>query len=151
MNSSSITRITVLSLALGAVAGCSLLKPSAPGDTPATIPTDRTLEKQGTRPLDGEQTRALLNHARYRWESAAGAKGNGVTFGDGNLRIFWETGAINGRIRFNDTGYCSRFKDVRNNAEDCYRLYPDGPRQYRVYRSDGHYSGRITLIDTRRY
>lgn len=132
---------TIALLTLSLLAGCSLLAPARPSED--------KLKTEGTSPLSGSQTRALLNHARYRWEGANGARGNGVTFGDGNLRIFWETGAVNGKIRFTDTGYCSRFKNVRQNAEDCYRLYPDGPRQYKVFREDGHYSGRITLIQTR--
>ncbi|MDO5104164.1 MAG: hypothetical protein Q4D91_14950 [Lautropia sp.] len=132
---------TVTLLALGLLSGCSLLD--------SARPSEDSLKAQGTSALSGSQTRSLLNHARYRWEGANGARGNGVTFGDGNLRIFWETGAVNGKIRFTATGYCSRFKGVRHNAEDCYRLYPDGPRQYKVFREDGHYSGQITLIQTR--
>lgn len=128
-------------LPLATLAGCALIGTSTPSEA--------QLQQQGTRALQGAQVRALLAHARYRWESPAGAHGNGVTFGDGNLRIFWETGAVNGQIRFTATGYCSRFSSVRNNREDCYRLYPDGPRQYRVFRTDGHYSGRITVIQSR--
>lgn len=141
MKTHSIPYRSTLVLAFLILSGCSLLEPARP--------SEESLKTQGTQPLSGKQTRALLNHARYRWEGSNGARGNGVTFGDGNLRIFWETGAVNGKIRFTDTGYCSRFKGVRQNSEDCYRLYPDGPRQYKVFRQDGHYSGRITLIQTR--
>jgi hypothetical protein len=97
--------------------------------------------------LSGADVKALLNKARYRWQAAQGATGTAVTTGDGRVRVIWETGATNGRIRFTETGYCSRFEDVRNGIEDCYRLYQTGPRDFIVVRMDGTPSGTIALIN----
>ena len=60
--------------------------------------------------------------------------------------MIWETGAVHGRMRFTDTGYCSRFEGVRNGAEDCYRLYRTGPNEFTVVREDGTPSGKIALL-----
>jgi hypothetical protein len=121
-------------------AGCALLQPApVPEPTPA---------ERGLTPLTGAEVRTLLSKAHYRWEGAQGAGGTAITSGDGRLRVIWETGAVNGRIRFTDTGYCSRFEKVRNGIEDCYRLYQTGPRDFTVVRQDGTPSGTIALIDT---
>ena len=66
------------------------------------------------KPLSGAEVRQVLNKARYRWQGAQGATGTAITSGDGRVRVMWETGAVNGRIRFTETGYCSRFEGVRN-------------------------------------
>jgi hypothetical protein len=132
------TRRFPLIMALALVsAGCNLL-PTAPEPTPAD---------KGLTPMSGAEVRAVLNTARYRWQSAQGASGTAVTSADGRIRVMWETGAVNGRIRFTDSGYCSRFQDVRNGAEDCYRLYRTGPRDYAVVREDGTQSGTIALLN----
>jgi len=119
-------------------AGCTLLQPPAHPPTPA----DR-----GMTPLSGSEVRAILNKARYRWEAAQGATGTAITSGDGRVRVMWETGAVNGRMRFTDTGYCSRFEGVRNGVEDCYLLYRNGPAEFTVVRQDGTPSGTIALIN----
>lgn len=119
-------------------AGCAVLQ--AP---PATAPTP---EEMGLTPMSGSEVRTVLNKARYRWEAAQGATGTAITSGDGRVRVIWETGATNGRMRFTDTGYCSRFQDVRNGVEDCYRLYRTGPTNFVVVRQDGTPSGTIDLI-----
>ena len=118
-------------------AGCTLLQP-APEPTPA---------EKGLTPMTGAEVRAVLNSARYRWQSAQGASGTAMTTSDGRIRVIWETGAVNGRIRFTDTGYCSRFEDVRKGMEDCYVLYRTGPRDYAVVRQDGTPSGTIALLN----
>jgi len=127
----------ILAALLLSLAGCTLLQP-APEPTPA---------EKGLTPMTGAEVRAVLNVARYRWQSAQGASGTAMTSGDGRLRVIWETGAANGRIRFTDTGYCSRFEDVRKGIEDCYLLYRTGPRDYAVVRQDGTPSGTIALLN----
>ena len=99
------------------------------------------------KPMSGNEVRAILNKARYRWQAAQGATAPPITSGDGRVRVIWETGAANGRIRFTDTGYCSRFEGVRNGIEDCYRLYRTGPRDFTVVRQDGTPSGTIALLE----
>lgn len=108
---------------------------------------ERALSRQGQYALTGPEVQAVLAKTRYRWEAAAGASGTAVTTGDGRIRVIWATGAANGRIRFTPTGYCSRFDGVRGGAEDCYKLYRTGTREYTVFRDDGTESGRITLTD----
>ncbi|HZH06232.1 MAG TPA: hypothetical protein VEY69_06115 [Lautropia sp.] len=128
--------ITVLALSS---AGCALLQaPPMPEPTPA---------EKGMTPLSGLEVKAVLERARYRWVGAQGATGTAITSGDGRVRVMWETGAVNGRIRFTETGYCSRFPEVRNGIEDCYRLYQTGPREFTVVRQDGLPSGTIALIN----
>ncbi|MGE0802260.1 MAG: hypothetical protein AB7G13_33235 [Lautropia sp.] len=103
------------------------------------------LKDKGMYPLTGPEVQAILAKARYRWEAAGGASGTAVTTPDGRMRMMWETGAANGRIRFTKTGYCSRFDGIRGGAEDCYKLYRTGPSQYTVFKDDGTHSGRITV------
>ena len=98
-------------------------------------------------PLTGSEVRSILNKARYRWQAAQGATGTAITSGDGRVRVMWESGAVNGRMRFTDTGYCSRFEGVRNGMEDCYLLYRNGPAAFTVVRQDGTPSGTIELIN----
>ena len=121
--------------------GCALLQPEP---VPERVPTPAEL---GLSPMSGPQVRAVLNKARYRWQAAQGATGTAITSGDGRVRVMWETGAVNGRIRFDESGYCSRFEGVRNGIEDCYRLYRTGPRDFMVVRQDGTPSGTISLIN----
>ncbi len=97
--------------------------------------------------MTGTEVRAVMNKARYRWQAAQGATGTAITSGDGRIRVMWETGAVNGRIRFNETGYCSRFEGVRNGIEDCYLLYRTGSRDFAVVRQDGTPSGTIALFE----
>jgi hypothetical protein len=126
--------------ALGVLAaGCAVLEP--PPEKPPTP------AEQGLTPLSGTEVRATLNKARYRWVGAQGATGTAITSGDGRVRVMWETGAVNGRMRFTETGYCSRFEGVRNGVEDCYRLYRKAPGEFTVVRQDGTPSGTIALID----
>lgn len=120
-------------------AGCAFREPM-----PVREPTP---EEKGMTPVPGSEVKAILNKARYSWQAAQGATGTAITSGDGRVRVMWETGAANGRIRFTDTGYCSRFEGVRNGIEDCYRLYRTGPRAYTVVRQDGTPSGTITLAN----
>ena len=120
------------------VAGCTLL--------PTQPPREPTPAERGIKPLTGPEVRALLGKALYRWEGAQGASGTAITSGDGRVRVMWETGAVNGRMRFTDTGYCSRFEGVRNGVEDCYRLYRTGPNEFTVVRDDGTPSGKIALL-----
>jgi len=129
-------RLILAALVLS-TAGCTLLQP-APEPTPA---------ERGLTPMTGAEVRAVLNSARYRWQSAQGASGTAMTSADGRIRVIWESGAVNGRIRFTDTGYCSRFEDVRKGMEDCYVLYRTGPRDYAVVRQDGTPSGTIALLN----
>lgn len=132
-------RALALPLLLAVLAGCGTLGSGGK-------PQEKQLRDSGTPPLSGRQVRALLENSNYQWEGNNGARGFGITSGDGRLRIGWETGAVNGRIRFTDTGYCSRFKALRNNEEHCYRLYPAGPRRYTVFRTDGQFTGHITIV-----
>jgi hypothetical protein len=139
------SRRPLLAAALAmALAGCALQLPQIGEPPPAREPTP---EEKGMKPLSGAEVRNILNKARYRWQAAQGATGTAITSGDGRVRVMWETGAVNGRIRFTDTGYCSRFEGVRNGIEDCYRLYRTGPRGFTVVRQDGTPSGTIALLD----
>lgn len=122
-------------------AGCTLLPTLPTQPAPEPTPAER-----GIKPLTGPEVRALLGKAHYRWEGAQGASGTAITSGDGRVRVVWETGAVNGRMRFTDTGYCSRFEGVRNGIEDCYRLYRTGPNEFTVVREDGTPSGKIALL-----
>lgn len=141
--SRTLTRTPGVALAaiLLMVAGCTLL-PTRPTEPPR----EPTPAEQGIKPLTGAEVRALLGKAHYRWQAAQGASGTAITSGDGRVRMIWETGAVNGRMRFTDTGYCSRFEGVRNGAEDCYRLYRTGPNEFTVVREDGTPSGKIALL-----
>ncbi len=127
-----------------ALAGCAAQLPPVSEAPPPRQPTPA---EKGMKPLSGAEVREILNKARYRWQGAQGATGTAITSGDGRVRVMWETGAVNGRIRFNETGYCSRFEGVRNGMEDCYRLYRTGPRDFTVVRQDGTPSGTIALLD----
>ena len=128
--------LTMVGIALLA-AGCAFREPAPVRElTPA---------EKGMTPLSGSEVRSILNKTRYSWQAAQGATGTAITTGDGRVRVMWDTGAVNGRIRFTDTGYCSRFEGVRNGAEDCYRLYRNGPKGFTVVRQDGTPSGTITL------
>jgi hypothetical protein len=127
-------------VALLAAAGCAFREPGPP-------PREPTPEERGLKPLTGAEVRTVLNKTRYSWQAAAGATGTAITTGDGRVQVRWETGAVNGRIRFTDTGYCSRFEGVRNGVEDCYRLYRTGPKDFTVVRQDGSPSGTITLTN----
>lgn len=120
-------------------AGCAVREPM-PGSAPTPI-------EKGMKPLSGAEVKAILDKTRYRWVAAQGATGTAITSGDGRVRVMWETGAVNGRMRFTDTGYCSRFEGVRNGMEDCYRLYRTGPRDFTVVRQDGTPSGAIALLE----
>lgn len=127
-------RFLLAILALGALsAGCAF--------------NEASLGDKGMKPLSGAEVKALLGKARYRWEAAQGATGSAITSGDGRVRVIWETGALNGRMRFTQTGYCSRFEGVRGGVEDCYRLYRTGPLEYTVFKEDGTHSGRIALTN----
>jgi hypothetical protein len=126
-----------------ALAGCATQLP--PVSEPP--PREPTPAEKGMKPLSGAEVRQILSKARYRWQGAQGATGTAITSGDGRVRVMWETGAVNGRMRFNETGYCSRFEGVRNGMEDCYRLYRTGPREFTVVRQDGTPSGTIALLD----
>src|SRR5690606_26764258 len=114
------------------VGGCTLLP-----TLPSQPPREPTPVERGIKPLTGPEVRALLGKAHYRWEGAQGASGTAITSGDGRVRVMWETGAVNGRMRFTDTGYCSRFERVRDGVEDCYRLYRTGPNECTGLRDDG--------------
>ncbi len=129
--------------------GCTVTDfPRLPGSDPQPPPapaTETDVRRSGGQLMSGADVRSILGKARYRWEGVGGAGGNAITTPDGRIRIIWESGAVNGRIRFNETGYCSRFERVRGGAEDCYRLYRVGPGQYEVFRLDGSRSGRIQI------
>jgi hypothetical protein len=130
------------------LAGCTSWQPSPfPEPAPPPVP-ELTPAQKGMKPLSAGEVKAILNNARYRWQGAQGATGTAMTTPDGRIRVIWEDGAVNGRIRFNEFGYCSRFeKNVRNGIEDCYRLYRTGPRDFIVVRQDGMPSGTISLIN----
>ena len=130
-----LTMVAVVLLA----AGCTVMEP-----VPVREPTPA---EKGMTPLSGAEVKAILNKARYSWQAAQGATGTAITSGDGRVRVMWETGAVNGRIRFTETGYCSRFEGVRNGIEDCYRLYRTGAQDFTVVRQDGTPSGTIALIN----
>ena len=126
--------------------GLAWLTGCAGGPFAPAQPTEETTRATGAEALGGPETRALLGKpVRYRWTTAQGATGNAILDGKGAVRLFWETGAVNGRIRFNETGYCSRFRGVRDGKEDCYRLFRLARDEYRVFRDDGRFSGTITI------
>jgi hypothetical protein len=125
--------------------GCAVKLPTL--SEPPPPPREPTPAEKGLKPMSGNEVRAILNKARYRWQAAQGATGTAITSGDGRVRVIWETGAANGRIRFTDTGYCSRFEGVRNGIEDCYQLYRTGRRDFTVVRQDGTPSGTIALLE----
>ena len=104
------------------------------------------MRSAGNPPLSGAEVRAALGKPqRYRWTTAAGASGYTQVAPNGRLRTYWDTDAVNGRIRFTDEGYCTRYDGVRNSQEDCYRVYRITARQLRIFRADGTYSGLIEL------
>lgn len=146
MNPSMKTPVSILTLALSlALAGCTLF-PAQDGTDPSGPPDEKKLIRRGTPPLSGDQTQKLLKNATWRWAGNNGAHGTAITHDDGRLRVNWESGGVNGWIRFTDTGYCSRFRNLRNNREDCYRLYPTGPNRYDVFRADGVFTGNIEIL-----
>ena len=136
-----------LALAGLLLAGCTVTNlPRPPGPDQRPPPASETdIRQSGGQLMSGADVRSILTRARYIWEGAGGASGNAITTPDGRIRVIWDSGAVNGRIRFTDTGYCSRFERVRNGAEDCYRLYRTGPGLYEVFRLDGTRSGRIRI------
>lgn len=138
-------RLLLGAMLASALAGCALQLPQI-GEPPPP-PREPTPQEKGLKPISGTEVRSILNKARYRWQAAQGATGTAITSGDGRVRVMWETGAVNGRIRFTDTGYCSRFEGVRNGIEDCYRLYRTAPREFTVVRDDGTPSGTIALLN----
>jgi hypothetical protein len=133
------TRVLGPGLAAALLMGGCTLFPTQP-------PREPTPVERGIKPMTGPEVRALLGKAHYRWEGAQGASGTAITSGDGRVRVIWDTGAVNGRMRFTDTGYCSRFERVRDGVEDCYRLYRTGPNEFTVVREDGTPSGKIALL-----
>ena len=77
--------------------------------------------------------------------TAAGASGYTQVAPNGRIRTYWDSDAVNGNIRFIDDGYCTRYDGVRDNREDCYRIYRISATQFRIFRADGVYSGLIEL------
>lgn len=139
-------------LLLAAIGGCVLLSVacgslSRPSDTPPTPTSEAGVRRAGGELLAGPEIKAVLGGkaVRYRWTAAGGAKGQAIVTDGSAIRLIWATGAVNGRIRFSETGYCSRYRDVREGREDCYRMYRVGPRAYEVFREDGQYSGSIVI------
>ncbi|MGE0311342.1 MAG: hypothetical protein AB7P21_06955 [Lautropia sp.] len=129
--------------AIVVLAACTSVSTGPQGPVP---PTEDATRGSGAEALSGAQARAVLGGpVRYRWTTAQGAKGNAILDGKGAVRLFWETGAVNGRIRFNENGYCTRYRNVRDGKEDCYRLYRIGADEYRVFRVDGRFSGTIVI------
>lgn len=139
--------LSILTLALAlTLAGCGLLPTQDDSQKSGQERDERSLIRRGTPALTGEQTQKLLKNATWRWQGNNGAHGTAITHDDGRLRVNWESGGVNGWIRFNESGYCSRFKNLRNNREDCYRLYPTGPNRYDVFRTDGVFTGNIEIL-----
>ena len=137
----SIVRAALVGCAAIALAACTsaFLAPD--------LATEAGVKQAGGEPLAGPQSRAVLGRVvRYRWTTARGAQGYALLDGKGAIRTFWETDAVNGRIRFTETGYCTRYRNVRNGKEDCYRLYRMAANEYRVFREDGQFSGTITIL-----
>ncbi len=136
-----VLRAIPIAVAVAWVAACAVVAP------PPAAPTEDATRAEGGEPLAGPETRAVLGKAvRYRWTTAQGASGNAILDGKGAVRLFWETGAVNGRIRFTETGYCTRYRNVRDGKEDCYRLYRTARDEYRVFRADGRFAGTITIL-----
>lgn len=127
------------------ISGCETVGP-ATSPPPARPGIEPPAQPTGGQLMSGADVRSILTRARYRWEGTGGATGTATTTPDGRIRVIWDTGAANGRIRFTDTGYCSRFDGIRNGAEDCYRLFRTGPGTYDVQRLDGTRSGRIQIL-----
>lgn len=128
-----------LTLLLG-LAACT----QVPLGDPTT--SESGMKSAGQSPLSGAEVRGVLNKPqRYRWTTAAGASGYTQIAPNGRVRTWWDSDAVNGQIRFTDSGYCTRYEGVRNNREDCYRLYRVTATQFRIFRADGTYSGLIDL------
>lgn len=122
------------------VAACT----SVPLGDPMT--TESGIRSSGSKALSGAEARATLGKPqRYRWTTAAGASGYTQVAANGRIRTYWDSDAVNGSIRFIDEGYCTRYDGVRDNREDCYRIYRITASQYRIFRADGVYSGLIEL------
>ena len=137
---SSTARVASLIAAGLLVAACA----SAPPADPTT--TEGGTRSSGSKQLTGAEARATLGKPqRYRWTTAAGATGYTQVSANGRIRTYWDSDAVNGNIRFIDEGYCTRYDGVRDNREDCYRIYRITPTQYRIFRADGIYSGLIEL------
>lgn len=141
-------------LLTGWMAGCatspfSVESPGAPaesGDPGQLFASEDELRQSGLQPLSGLQVRRLLGKpVRYTWVTPGGASGRAIISTNDNIRIIWDTGAANGRLRFTRTGYCNRIHDQRNQPETCYRAYPTGPGELSVFKEDGTPTGRITL------
>lgn len=136
---SSVFALALATVALG-LAACTNIQLSEP------TPTEGGMKSAGKAALSGAEVNTLLNRPqRYRWTTAAGASGYTQISPNGRVRTYWDSDAVNGQIRFTDTGYCTRYEGVRNNREDCYRLYRVTPTQYQIYRADGTFSGLIDL------
>lgn len=131
--------IAIAGIALG-LAACS----STPLGDP--LSTENGMRSAGISPMSGAEVRKTLNRPqRYRWTTAAGASGYTQVSPNGRLRTYWDTDAVNGRIRFTDDGYCTRYDGVRGEREDCYRMYRVTSTQFRIFRVDGTYSGLVEL------
>lgn len=112
----------------------------------APTTTESGTRSAGNRMLTGAEARATLGKPqRYRWTTASGASGFTQVSPNGRIRTYWDTDAVNGSIRFVEDGYCTRYDGVRGNREDCYRIYQVTATQYRIFRTDGTYSGFIDL------
>lgn len=122
-----------------AVTGCATRRPTVP-DTKS----EAALRASGVERLSGRQVKAVLGKPlRYRWEGAGGAVGSAIVAADHSIRIFWETGAANGRLRFTQNGYCNRIMDQRRQPETCYHAYRSAEDEWTVFRESGEYAGRI--------
>ncbi len=111
-----------------------------------SLTTESGVRASGGRLLGGAEAQAVLGKPqRYRWTTANGASGFTQVSLGGRLRTYWDSDAVNGRIRFTDTGYCTRYDGVRDDREDCYRLYRMTTDDYRIFRADGSFSGTIQL------
>lgn len=133
-------------LALGATALALLVAACASPPLGDPLSSETGIEKVGGSLLTGAQARATLGKPqRYRWTTASGASGYTQVAPNGRIRTYWDSDAVNGRIRFTKTGYCTAYQGVRNDREDCYRIYRVAPAQYRIFREDGTYSGMIEL------
>ena len=132
---------TIIAIAATVSVVCGCQGPSLRTDP---LTTEAGIRAAGGRLLAGPEAQAILGKPqRYRWTTASGASGYTQVSAGGRIRTYWDTDAVNGRIRFSETGYCTRYDGVRDNREDCYRLYRMAANDYRIFREDGTYSGTI--------